>query len=86
MLHGCSLADEHRSVAYTVDFAEWGYDGVFEENMVISVESYIGEQGAVEGMKMEEQLLITREGGSETIQYAVAGCAGGGIWAYLPEF
>lgn len=62
MVHGCGLADEYPSVAYAVDFAEWGYDGVFEENMVISVESYIGEQGAAEGVKLEEQLLITQEG------------------------
>lgn len=62
MVHGCGLADEYPSVAYAVDFVEWGYDGVFEENMVISVESYIGEQGAAEGVKLEEQLLITQEG------------------------
>lgn len=30
--------------------------------MVISVESYIGEQGGAEGVKLEEQLLITADG------------------------
>lgn len=49
-------------MTYAVDFAEWGYDGVFEENRVIWVESYIGEQGAAEGGRLEEQLLITQEG------------------------
>lgn len=48
-------------MTYAVDFAEWGYDGVFEENRVIWVESYIGEQGAAEGVRLEEQLLITQE-------------------------
>jgi Xaa-Pro aminopeptidase len=62
MVHGCGLADEYPSVAYAVDFDEWGYDGVFQENMVISVESYIGERGAAEGVKLEEQLLITADG------------------------
>ncbi|NBA94897.1 Xaa-Pro peptidase family protein [Pseudomonas sp. R5(2019)] len=62
MLHGVGLVDEYPSVAYAVDFAEWGYDGVFEENMVVSVESFIGEQGGREGVKLEEQVLITARG------------------------
>lgn len=62
MLHGVGLVDEYPSVAYAVDFAEWGYDGHFEENMVLSVESYIGEQGGHEGVKLEEQVLITATG------------------------
>jgi Xaa-Pro aminopeptidase len=62
MLHGVGLVDEYPSVAYPEDFDSWGYDGVFEENMVVSVESYIGESGGGEGVKLEEQLLITRTG------------------------
>jgi Xaa-Pro aminopeptidase len=30
--------------------------------MVVSVESYIGEQGGKEGVKLEEQVLITANG------------------------
>lgn len=62
MLHGVGLVDEYPSVAYAVDFAEWGYDGLFQENMVVSVESYIGEQGGHQGVKLEEQVLITARG------------------------
>ncbi|QNH77016.1 aminopeptidase P family protein [Pseudomonas protegens] len=62
MLHGVGLVDEYPSVAYAVDFAEWGYDGHFEENMVLSVESYIGEQGGHEGVKLEEQVLVSATG------------------------
>ena len=62
MLHGVGLVDEYPSVAYAVDFSEWGYDGVFQENMVVSVESYIGEDGGREGVKLEEQVLITANG------------------------
>lgn len=35
---------------------------MFEENMVVCVESYIGESGAKEGIKLEQQLLITANG------------------------
>lgn len=62
MLHGVGLVDEYPSVAYAVDFDAWGYDGTFQENMVVSVESYIGEQGGKEGVKLEEQVLITANG------------------------
>jgi Xaa-Pro aminopeptidase len=62
MLHGVGLVDEYPSVAYAVDFAEWGYDGLFQENMVVSVESYIGERGGHQGVKLEEQVLITARG------------------------
>ncbi|HXQ67930.1 MAG TPA: Xaa-Pro peptidase family protein [Alphaproteobacteria bacterium] len=62
MVHGVGLVDEYPSIAYARDFAEWGYDGEFQENMVIAVESYIGEVGGKEGIKLEEQALITARG------------------------
>jgi Xaa-Pro aminopeptidase len=62
MVHGVGFVDEYPSIAYAVDFADWGYDGVFQENMVVSVESYLGEVGAKEGVKLEQQVLITKNG------------------------
>jgi hypothetical protein len=38
------------SIAYAVDFDSWGYDGMLEENMVFSVENYLGEVGGAEIM------------------------------------
>ena len=62
MVHGVGLVDEYPSVAYARDFKDWGYDGVFQENMVVSVESYIGEAGGAEGVKLEQQVLISSRG------------------------
>jgi len=62
MVHGVGLVDEYPSVAYARDFADWGYDGAFQENMTVSVESYIGEIGGKEGVKLEQQVLITASG------------------------
>ena len=39
-----------------------GYDGVFEPGMVVCVESYTGRVGGREGIKLEEQALITETG------------------------
>ncbi len=62
MIHGAGMVDEYPTIAYASDYADWGYDGVFEENMVVCVESYIGEAGGAEGVKLEEQVLITASG------------------------
>lgn len=62
MIHGAGLVDESPVVTYAVDYEESGYDGVFEENMVLCVESYIGEVGGHEGVKLEEQVLVTSKG------------------------
>ncbi len=62
MVHGVGFVDEYPSIVYAVDFDSWGYDGVFEENMVVSVESYLGEVNGSEGVKLEQQVLITGNG------------------------
>jgi Xaa-Pro aminopeptidase len=62
MVHGVGLVDEYPSIAYVEDYPSWGYDGVFVENMVVSVESYLGERGGAEGVKLEQQVLITADG------------------------
>jgi Xaa-Pro aminopeptidase len=62
MVHGVGLVDEYPSIPYAQDFAGWGYDGLFEEGMVVSVESYIGETGGADGIKLEQQVRITPRG------------------------
>jgi Xaa-Pro aminopeptidase len=62
VMHGVGLADEYPHCAYGEDFARSGYDGHFEAGMTICVESYIGEVGGGEGVKLEEQVLITETG------------------------
>ena len=62
MVHGCGFVDEYPSIAYEADWADWGYDGVFEEGMVVSIESYIGEVGGPDGIKLEQQVVIGASG------------------------
>ena len=62
MLHGVGFVDEYPSVPYAPDWDTWGDDGVFESNMVVPVESYIGETGGPDGVKLEQQVLITADG------------------------
>ena len=62
LIHGVGMVDEFPGIVDVQDFADWGYDGVFEENMVVSVESYIGREGGAEGVKLEQQVLVTARG------------------------
>ena len=62
LYHGAGLADEYPALFYPEDWPVAGYDGVLEENMVICVEIYVGRVGGKEGVKLEEQLLITAKG------------------------
>lgn len=62
MIHGVGMVDETPTIPYPIDFDDWGYDGVIEENMVLCVESYLGEEGGPEGVKLEQQVVVTANG------------------------
>ena len=38
------------------------YDAELEPDMTLSIESYMGPEGGGEGVKLEEQVLITEDG------------------------
>tara|TARA_Y100000590_G_scaffold321294_1_gene363763 strand:- start:541 stop:1776 length:1236 start_codon:yes stop_codon:yes gene_type:complete len=56
MVHGIGLCDEWPAIRYPTDGGE--RNGIFEKNMTITVESYIGKQGGKEGVKLEQQYLV----------------------------
>ena len=53
------LADEYPAIRYAEDWEKYGYDGVIEANTVLSFESYAGRVGGHEGIKLENQVLVT---------------------------
>ncbi|WP_342713475.1 Xaa-Pro peptidase family protein [Bradyrhizobium sp. B124] len=59
-LHGSGMADEWPLVPL---HADWGIgrEGMFEENMVVNVESLIAEEGS-ESVKLETQVVVTKHG------------------------
>lgn len=62
LIHGVGLADEYPSIKHINDLDKKGYPGMVEENMTLCVESYIGSKKSGEGVKLEEQVLVTRDG------------------------
>ncbi len=62
VVHGVGLCDEYPACVYLEDFETSGYDGHLEAGMTVCVESFMGEAGGREGVKLEQQVLITDTG------------------------
>lgn len=60
--HGVGMTGEYPYLYHRADFAAAGYDGEIEPGMTLCVESYIGEEGGAEGVKLEQQVLVTETG------------------------
>lgn len=61
-MHGVGLCDEWPLVQYPQDFQEEAYQYDLAPGMVLCVETYIGAVGGREGIKLEDQVLITESG------------------------
>ena len=60
--HGVGLCDEWPRIAHRQGGEGVHYDGVLLPGMVMCVESYIGAVGGREGVKLEQQVLVTETG------------------------
>lgn len=69
LYHGVGLADEYPTLPHAQDWTDDTPDGVLEPGMVLCVESYIGRLGGHEGVKIEEQILITKSGNEQLSSY-----------------
>jgi Xaa-Pro aminopeptidase len=69
LYHGVGLADEYPTLPHAADWTEDTPDGELEPGMVLCVESYIGRLGGREGVKIEEQVLITETGNEQLSRY-----------------
>lgn len=69
LYHGVGLADEYPTLPHAADWTTDTPDGVLEPGMVLCVESYIGRLGGHEGVKIEEQVLITATGNLQLSSY-----------------
>jgi Xaa-Pro aminopeptidase len=62
MMHGIGLCDEYPAILYSEDFIPGAFDYVLQPGMTLCVEAYIGAVAGREGVKLEEQVLITDKG------------------------
>ena len=69
LAHGVGLCDEYPSVRYPEDVEAHGYSGSFVPGMTLCVEAYVGAVGGQEGVKLEEQVVVTETGCAPLSQY-----------------
>ncbi|WP_449433978.1 dimethylsulfonioproprionate lyase DddP [Pseudomonas putida] len=62
LFHGVGLCDEYPSIRYPEDYDSYGYEGVLAPGMALCVEAYVGEVGGTDGIKLENQVLVTETG------------------------
>lgn len=63
LIHGTGLTGEYPYLVQDADYDNGAnYDGVIEPGMTLCVESFIGEEGGGEGVKLEQQVLVTETG------------------------
>jgi len=71
MAHGVGLCDEYPAImprgSYDDVIAE--NDGVLKSGMTLCVESYIGEVGGGEGVKLKDQVVVTETGCENIVRY-----------------
>jgi len=61
-MHGVGLCDEFPSIYYPDHYIEGAFDYALEPGMTLCVEAYTGKVGGVDGVKLENQILITEDG------------------------
>jgi Xaa-Pro dipeptidase len=69
LAHGLGLCGEYPYVPHAFAGHEYDFPGGFEPGMVICVESYIGAEAAAQGVKLEDQFLITETGAERMTNY-----------------
>lgn len=69
MFHGVGLCDEYPCIRYPEDLEASGYEGELQAGMTLCVEAYVGEEGGKDGIKLENQLLVTEDGYEDLTHY-----------------
>jgi Xaa-Pro dipeptidase len=68
LFHGVGQCDEYPEIYFPEIWDEWGFDGELRPGMVLTVESYVGPRSSdgadnwAEGVKLENQVLVTAQG------------------------
>ena len=60
--HGNGMTGEYPYLYHRSDFTDAGYDGEIVPGMTLCVESFIGREAGPDGVKLEQQVLVTDAG------------------------
>jgi Xaa-Pro aminopeptidase len=69
IVHGVGLCDEWPCIVYPEDWEEGAFDHVIEPGMTLCVEALVGEVGGDFSIKLEDQVLVTKDGVENLTRY-----------------
>ncbi len=69
LAHGVGMADEYPSIYIRELWDQTGFDGVIEAGNVVSVEAFAGRREGGEGVKLEQQIVVTESGPELLTEY-----------------
>lgn len=69
--HGVGQCDEYPEIVLPHQWESVGYDGVLHVGMVLTTEAYVGSRYGGEGVKLEEQYLVTETGPERLSKYPI---------------
>ncbi len=69
--HGVGQCDEYPEIVLPHQWESVGYDGVLAPGMVLTTEAFVGSRHGGEGVKLEEQYLITATGPERLSNYPI---------------
>ena len=62
IMHGVGMCDEAPRLLFPDERRSEQYDYVLREGMVVCIESFVGAVGERDGIKLEQQVLVTKDG------------------------
>ncbi|MFK8019355.1 MAG: M24 family metallopeptidase [Pseudomonadales bacterium] len=62
LYHGAGQCDEYPEIPFPHNWESAGFDGELESGMVLTSEAYVGPRAGGEGIKLEQQYLVTENG------------------------
>lgn len=72
LYHGVGQCDEYPDIVFPEHWDATGFDGVLQPGMVLTTEAYVGDrEGRYEGVKLEEQYLITETGNEQLSTFPI---------------
>lgn len=81
LAHGLGLAGEHPNVPRVEPDGSFDFPGTIQENMVLCIESYVGDPESRQGVKLEDQFLVHADSVERLTTYPFCSALDGALTA-----
>jgi Xaa-Pro aminopeptidase len=81
LAHGLGMAGEHPNVPRVESDGSFDFPGSIEENMVLCIESYVGDPDSHQGVKLEDQFLVRADSVERLSTYPFCAALDGALTA-----